>query len=167
MESKLIQEAHLLKVFPEGKGICKRLLKDIDRQLEILREKEWDIESEQLPYLEAFLVHSYFIDKPRQPLLRNKERLEKILRWASRTDDYLAKKEQIVQIPISDYVKFNSQGFARCLWHEEKTPSMKLNVKRNKVHCFGCEKNGDIIDVVMAQNNVSFKEAFKALSGVV
>lgn len=26
----------------------------------------------------------------------------------------------------------------RCPWHEEKTPSCHINIKRAFVHCFGC-----------------------------
>jgi hypothetical protein len=73
--------------------------------------------------------------------------------------------EQVKDIPITDYVDFNRSGFANCIWHNEKTPSMKYYKKNNRVHCFGCGVGGDVIDVVMALNDCDMKEALKTLSG--
>lgn len=61
-------------------------------------------------------------------------------------------------VPISNFVDFKG-GVARCVWHNEKTPSMKYYKDQNKVWCFGCNRGGDVIDVVMAQQNLSIKQA--------
>ena len=37
----------------------------------------------------------------------------------------------------------------RCVFHEEKTPSMVLILKRNRFHCFGCGEDG----IFMIKNN--------------
>lgn len=63
--------------------------------------------------------------------------------------------------PMEDLVKF-TQKKAKCLWHDENTPSMHL-FPNNKVYCFGCAKSGDVIDVFMLINNCSFKDAVDAL----
>ena len=74
-------------------------------------------------------------------------------------DDILKAK----QYPIQNLVKFNSQNKACCLWHEEKTPSMHYYQDTNTVHCFGCGKTADAIDVYRAKHNCTFKEAVKKL----
>ena len=40
-------------------------------------------------------------------------------------------------------VKVNRGGFASCLFHEDRTPSMKLY--DDHFHCYGCGEHGDII----------------------
>ena len=63
--------------------------------------------------------------------------------------------------PIENYIEFKG-GFAKCVFHEERTSSMKL-YPDNHVHCFGCQKNGDTIDVVQALNHCTFNEAIKII----
>ena len=43
-----------------------------------------------------------------------------------------------------------------CPFHEDKTPSMKVD---HRFHCFGCQADGDVIDFVSRLENVSPKEA--------
>ena len=52
----------------------------------------------------------------------------------------------------------------RCLnpAHDDKNPSMSYDKKRNKVHCFSCGVDYDIIDLIQQEYNISdVKEAFK------
>jgi hypothetical protein len=74
------------------------------------------------------------------------------------TDDMIAMAREY---PISRIITVNNRGFAKCLWHEEDTPSMYT--KGNYVHCFGCGKSGDSIDVYRELNGCGFKEAVLAL----
>lgn len=66
--------------------------------------------------------------------------------------------------PIDNLIDFDGGGFARCIWHQEKSGSMKYYPSNNKVHCFGCGKNGDSIDVYQKLNDVNLVEAIKKLS---
>ena len=59
--------------------------------------------------------------------------------------------------PIENLVEVNKQGFAKCIWHKEKTPSMFC--KKNFANCFSCGKNGDTIAVLMERDSLTFKEA--------
>ena len=54
-----------------------------------------------------------------------------------------------------------------CPFHEEKTPSLNINFKKDKWlwNCFGCGKGGNVIDFVMGYEKISFKEAYEKLSG--
>lgn len=72
--------------------------------------------------------------------------------------------EQAKQKPISHFLDFNGSGFAKCLWHNEKTPSMRYYDKSNSVYCFSCQEHHDVIDVVMKLNNLTFKEAIYFLT---
>lgn len=72
---------------------------------------------------------------------------------------------ELKKVPITTFVAFRG-GFAKCLWHTERTPSMKYFKDSNTVHCFGCSINGDVVDVVQKINSCSFKEAIKILQSV-
>lgn len=51
---------------------------------------------------------------------------------------------------------------ACCPYHSEDTPSFIYNKKSHSMHCFGCNKTVDIIDVLMEKGN-TFLEASKYL----
>jgi len=67
------------------------------------------------------------------------------------------------QVPIEEYLTgWNHELKMNCIWHNEKTPSMRLYKENNKVYCFGCQKSGDVIDVVaQLQCNGDTSEALK------
>lgn len=71
--------------------------------------------------------------------------------------------ERAKLVPIDSIVEFK-RGFAPCLWHNEKTPSMKYYKKNNKVHCFGCGQGGDVIDVVQQIKDCDIKQAVQFLT---
>lgn len=72
--------------------------------------------------------------------------------------------ERAKATPITDLLKFNRDGFTRCIWHSEDTPSMHYYKERNIVKCFGCGEFGDVLDVYMKINSVTLKEALDALA---
>ena len=55
----------------------------------------------------------------------------------------------------------NKKGFVCCMFHNEKTPSMKIFEK--DYHCFGCGEHGDTITFVQKLFNLSFQEALKKI----
>jgi len=59
-------------------------------------------------------------------------------------------------------VQVNRGGFASCLFHEERTPSMKLY--DGHFHCYGCGKHGDIISLIAKIFSISPYEAAQKLS---
>ncbi len=52
---------------------------------------------------------------------------------------------------------------ALCPWHDDKTPSLVLNPKKQLYNCFGCEAKGDVLDFLQAQENLSFSAAVARL----
>ena len=50
-----------------------------------------------------------------------------------------------------------------CPFHNEKTPSFRVNQAKGVYHCFGCGESGDAIALVMQLETLSFPEAVKSL----
>lgn len=57
----------------------------------------------------------------------------------------------------------NRSGFICCPFHKEKTASMKIY--QDSYYCFGCGAHGDVFDLVMAMEDLSFRETFLELGG--
>ena len=83
------------------------------------------------------------------------------------TDD-IKQRLNIVDV-VSDYVMLDKlhtrSPEALCPFHEEQTPSFKLNLERDSWRCFGaCSVGGNIFDFVMRIDNIGFGEALDKLS---
>lgn len=63
--------------------------------------------------------------------------------------------------------KFNRDGYIKCPFHNEKTPSMSVkffpNANKQRYKCWGCECQGDAIDFIMNYKNMEYNEARKYL----
>lgn len=87
---------------------------------------------------------------------------------------FISKKKQEAEIkpdkdtaktyPIDRLIPFNKAGFCNCLWHSEKTGSLKYYPKTNSVHCFGCGKSSDSIGVMMELEGLDFLAAVRRLN---
>ena len=55
----------------------------------------------------------------------------------------------------------NRNGMARCPFHPDNTPSLKLN--ENYFFCFGCQKSGDVIDFTANLFQISQPQAAQKL----
>lgn len=51
-----------------------------------------------------------------------------------------------------------------CPFHNEKTPSFKIDPGTQLWHCFGCGKGGDVFGYVMEQERLEFPEAVRLLA---
>jgi len=51
-----------------------------------------------------------------------------------------------------------------CPFHEEKTPSLKIDTDKQRFYCFGCGQHGSAIDFIMALHGLTFKEALQYLN---
>lgn len=58
-------------------------------------------------------------------------------------------------------VKIRRGGMACCIFHNDKTPSMKVD---NRFHCFGCGADGDVIDFTAQLYGIGSKEAAERLA---
>ncbi|MDP9438179.1 MAG: CHC2 zinc finger domain-containing protein [Actinomycetota bacterium] len=97
------------------------------------------------------------VDPGRPPLMVRKG-IEKI------------KAEVDILTVAQGYGEFKPVGSARwegrCLApdHEDKTPSMSVKVDTQRVHCFGCGFDGDVIDLVRLVEGGETWEAMMSLS---
>ncbi len=82
--------------------------------------------------------------------------------------------EAIKRIPIVDVAgrlgldicsRSVSMTKAICPFHEEKHPSFTMYTKDNKYYCFGCNAQGDTINLVCGVLGLEFESAIKWLSG--
>lgn len=60
-------------------------------------------------------------------------------------------------------LQVNRSGFAKCPFHNDSHPSMKIY--KDSYHCFSCNSHGDIFSFVQDMDNITFKEAFLSLGG--
>jgi hypothetical protein len=66
--------------------------------------------------------------------------------------------------PIRNIVATKDKGRAICVNHRESRPSM--DIRNNYAHCYACGWSGDVIDVYMKINGVSFPEAVRGLNEI-
>lgn len=66
-------------------------------------------------------------------------------------------------VPIPQFINFARDGFAKCIFHTDKKPSMYYYEKQNRVKCFSCGKLADVIDCVQQLRGVNLPEALKII----
>ena len=77
--------------------------------------------------------------------------------------DEIKKQVSLTDVLEKHNIKLNDNGFCCCPFHNEKTPSFSIYKEKERYHCFGCGKSGDVITFIMDYYNISFKEAIKKL----
>ncbi|MDR9387885.1 MAG: DNA primase [Balneolaceae bacterium] len=80
--------------------------------------------------------------------------------------DEIRQTADIVEV-VADVVslKKSGQGFiGLCPFHNEKTPSFRVNPDMGIFKCFGCGEGGDAISFVIKTEHVSFMEAVRSLA---
>jgi hypothetical protein len=169
-EPEYFQESQMLNIFPEATKYVRARLKELGEQFRMLD----DLESKTYENLQVSVPNAVerekvfnfldatFISPKFKKLEREQHKLKQMLGWKNKKHTFslrIAKSKLITEL-----LKFDSGGYARCIWHHESTPSLKYYKEDNHVFCFGCGKGGDVIDVYSQINNCSLAEAIKALS---
>lgn len=75
--------------------------------------------------------------------------------------------DQVRALAIEDVLgKYISikRNEACCPFHNENTPSFRINIKKNYYKCFGCGKSGDAIRFVQEHKHLSFLEAIETIA---
>ena len=72
-------------------------------------------------------------------------------------------KENITARAAAEYygIRVNRNGMACCPFHSDRTPSMKLD---KRYHCFGCQADGDVINLVAGMFGLGQKDAAEKLA---
>jgi len=76
-------------------------------------------------------------------------------------------KSQVNLIEYADRfgIKCDSKGMARCPWHLDKIPSLKISIHNGRWtwKCFACDIGGSIVDLLMRCEKINEKAAIKKL----
>ncbi len=134
------------------KQAIKEINDSLDRWVEIKNQANREQNDNTIAYCDLSI----------EDLLVDKEKLQAKLRYTGvkfANNDLETAKQR----PITDYIDFNSAGFAKCLWHTEKTGSLHLIKGKNKAYCFGGCGAKDVIDVVQNLHNCDLPEALKII----
>lgn len=95
-------------------------------------------------------------------ILKHKSLLYPVKNMKNKITDEMIEKAK--GFPFENLLEFNRRGFTKCFAHEERTPSLHLQRRKNKIHCFGCQKSWDTISYVMDSKGVDFKQAILSLN---
>lgn len=61
----------------------------------------------------------------------------------------------------------NREGFMQCPFHQgDRTASLKIYPGERGWHCFGCNRNGSVIDFVMEHDGLNFSDACKKIDSM-
>ena len=55
---------------------------------------------------------------------------------------------------------------ALCPFHQERTPSFSVSSERQRYHCFGCGRGGDVIQFVEDHEGIGFVETMEYLAAL-
>jgi DNA primase len=87
-------------------------------------------------------------------------------RFTTDSRDRVKDAADIVEI-VSAYTDLQQRGqdyWGNCPFHDERTPSFKVNPRDKLYYCFGCEASGDVFRFVEEKEGLSFPEAVESLS---
>jgi DNA primase len=68
---------------------------------------------------------------------------------------------------VSAYTDLQQRGqdfWGNCPFHDERTPSFKVNPRDKLYYCFGCEASGDVFRFVEEKEGLTFPEAVESLA---
>jgi len=139
----------------ETKKELTALKKEYQGQMEWLLEESRNLKAKRVSDLPVQVLLQMFRDSYDQ--VSRQIKYFSVPRDAMNPDRIVAAKA----VPIPQYLKFDRTKTAKCIWHEDSSPSMHYYDKQNRVHCFGCGKGGDVIDVVQVLQRCNLQEALK------
>jgi len=84
-------------------------------------------------------------------------------------DDDIRKVREATELVelVQETVVLKQRGrefWGRCPFHDEKTPSFKVDPRSQLYHCFGCHAGGDAYGYVMRTQNMEFLDAVRYLA---
>jgi DNA primase len=87
-------------------------------------------------------------------------------RFTRESVDRVKETVDIVEI-VSAYTDLQQRGqdlWGNCPFHDERTPSFKVNPRDKLYYCFGCEASGDVFRFVEEKEGLDFASAVESLA---
>ena len=173
----------LLKIFPETKEIIFEKLKESEKEnievIEIIKKKLTTIKNKTTDEFSKWFWQEWIKINEGQEFLEVDEKMARFKRLA-----YVAKGkklkgiitdemiQQALLIPIesiiNQHIRLRKSGknlIGLCPFHNEKYPSFFIYPETNSFYCFGCQKGGNVINLIRILYGYSFKDAVKYLMG--
>jgi DNA primase len=136
--------------------------KEYSQAAELMIQERRQLQEEAMPAIARVehtkILQQYYLQEAKR--LKKKNKLKVIPNKGRGSLDVEAAKK----VPIDSFLEFNAAGKASCLWHSDKTPSLHYYEKDNRVHCFVCGKQWDVIDIIQKKLDKDFKEAVKLIT---
>ena len=89
------------------------------------------------------------------------------MRYGSGLLEEILRRTDLVQL-VGRRVKLVRKGrvmWGCCPFHQEKSPSFKVENERRAYHCFGCGAGGDAFKWLMETEGLTFPESVERLAG--
>lgn len=144
------------------RGGCVVRLINTGIQFKDLSDIEKDKEKKHVIF-QDYTFHKEILNKKIQPFViptKNKRKIKK--------GDFQHQIEQAKLVPFENYIDIPTHRKVKCWFHNEKTASMyfgrSIEGKPAYFKCYGCNKWGSIIDLVMHRENLNFVEAVKYIN---
>lgn len=168
-ESVRLRYIDAIELFSPPKKLLKDIQKTKSRELAELRKEQYKLQEEcergAIPR-ENEIVYLIYDGVYFQPRI---DKLEAEIKLLSMNTQKLSTGKVDVQraksVPLDTLISFNQRGYAKCLWHEEKNPSLYWYKETNTFHSFCCGRHGDSIELAKKLYTCDFLEAVKRLNG--
>jgi DNA primase len=89
-----------------------------------------------------------------------------VAKFTPESKDRVKDAADIVEI-VSAYTDLQQRGqdfWGNCPFHDERTPSFKVNPRDKLYYCFGCEASGDVFRFVEEKEGLTFPDAVESLA---
>ena len=173
--------AELLEIFPEARTIIPALIKDYSKQrkelVKAIAEEHSNIMANPDEMFRYFWTSWLKLTKVQDLWVidKNIDRLQRFIqpvvnepKQSNRITDNQIEDTRAIPIESLLNQEFRRSGsnlVGRCPFHDENTPSFYIYVQENRGWCFGCNKGGDAIDIVMLLHDLNFRDAVQYLVG--
>src|SRR5262245_12033289 len=87
-------------------------------------------------------------------------------RFTRESVDRVKEAVDIVEV-VSAHTDLQQRGqdyWGNCPFHDERTPSFKVNPRDKLYYCFGCEASGDVFRFVEEKEGLDFASAVESLA---
>jgi len=176
-----LTDKELLEIFPEAKAVLSLKIREWQwqRRQEVKKIKEkLRIMKQQSPPKDWWFWRAVIKHRDMPTLLAADKQIARLKRLQFLAQNKPLPKgwisqEYIVQARtaptadfVSQYTKLRKRGktlVGLCPLHKERTPSFTIYQNDNRWHCFGCNRHGDIINLIQELMGLSFLEAVRYL----